>query len=50
VKRFFDNLPREVVEAAKADGAGDFRLFFYVVLPMSRPVLGVVSVFAVLAA
>jgi multiple sugar transport system permease protein len=50
VKRFFDNLPREVIEAAKVDGAGDFRLFFYVVLPMSRPVLGVVSVFAVLAA
>jgi multiple sugar transport system permease protein len=50
VKRFFDNLPREVIEAARVDGAGDFRLFFHVVLPMSRPVLGVVSVFAVLAA
>lgn len=50
VKRFFDNLPREVIEAARMDGAGDFRLFFNVVLPMSRPILGVVSVFAVLAA
>jgi multiple sugar transport system permease protein len=50
VKRFFDNLPREVLDAARVDGAGDFRLFWYVVLPMSRPVLGVVSVFAVLAA
>ena len=50
VKRFFDNLPREVLDAAKVDGAGPFRLFWYVVLPMSRPVLGVVSVFAVLAA
>jgi multiple sugar transport system permease protein len=50
VKRFFDNLPREVIDAARVDGAGDFRLFWYVVLPMSRPVLGVVSVFAVLAA
>ncbi|MDT4911639.1 MAG: multiple sugar transport system permease protein [Pseudonocardiales bacterium] len=49
VKRFFDNLPREVFEAAKVDGAGAFRLFFSVVLPMSRPILGVVSVFAVLA-
>jgi multiple sugar transport system permease protein len=50
VKRFFDHLPREVFEAARVDGAGPFRLFWSVVLPMSRPVLGVVSVFAVLAA
>jgi multiple sugar transport system permease protein len=49
VKRFFDNLPREIFEAARIDGAGPFRLFFTVVLPMSRPILGVVSVFAVLA-
>jgi multiple sugar transport system permease protein len=48
-KRFFDNLPREVFEAAKVDGAGPFRLFWSVVLPMSRPILGVVSVFAVIA-
>jgi multiple sugar transport system permease protein len=48
-KRFFDNLPREIFEAARIDGAGPFRLFVSVVLPMSRPILGVVSVFAVLA-
>ena len=50
MKRFFDNLPREILEAARVDGAGDFRLFWLMVLPMSRPVLGVVSVFAILAA
>jgi multiple sugar transport system permease protein len=49
VKRFFDNLPREIFEAARVDGAGGFRLFTSIVLPMSRPILGVVSVFAVLA-
>jgi multiple sugar transport system permease protein len=49
VKRFFDNLPREIFEAARIDGAGPFRLFFAIVLPMSKPILGVVSVFAVLA-
>ena len=49
VKRFFDNLPREIFEAAKIDGAGAFRLFWSIVLPMSKPILGVVSVFAVLA-
>ena len=49
VKRFFDNLPREIFEAARIDGAGPFRLFWSIVLPMSKPILGVVSVFAVLA-
>ena len=32
------------------DGAGPYRLFWSVVLPMSRPIVGVVSVFAVIAA
>jgi multiple sugar transport system permease protein len=50
VKRFFDNLPREVFEAARTDGAGAYRLFWSVVLPMSRPILGVVSVFAIINA
>ncbi|MCS7481332.1 carbohydrate ABC transporter permease [Umezawaea endophytica] len=50
VQRFFDNLPREVFEAARVDGAGPFRLFWSIVLPLSRPILGVVSVFAVIAA
>ncbi len=50
VKRFFDSLPREVFEAAKTDGAGPFRLFWSIVLPMSKPILGVVSVFAIIAA
>ena len=49
VTRFFDNLPREIFEAARVDGAGAFRLFTDIALPMSRPILGVVSVFAVLA-
>lgn len=49
MKRFFDNLPREIFEAARVDGAGPFRLFWSIVLPMSRPILGVVSVFAVIA-
>ena len=31
VKRFFDNLPREIFEAARLDGAGPFRLFSKIV-------------------
>ena len=49
VQRFFDNLPREIFEAARVDGAGPYRLFWSIVLPMSKPILGVVSIFAVIA-
>jgi multiple sugar transport system permease protein len=49
MKRFFDSLPREIFEAAMVDGAGPFRLFWSIVLAMSRPIIGVVSVFAVIA-
>ena len=49
VARFFDNLPREIFEAARIDGAGPWALFRKIVLPMSKPILAVVSVFAVLA-
>ena len=49
IKRFFDNLPREIFEAAQVDGAGPFRLFWSIVLPLSRPIVGVVSVFSVIA-
>jgi multiple sugar transport system permease protein len=48
VKRFMENLPREIIEAARVDGAGPFRLLVSIVLPLSKPVIGVVSVFAVL--
>ena len=49
VTRFFDSLPREIFDAARVDGAGPFRLFWSIVLPMSKPIIGVVSVFAVIA-
>jgi multiple sugar transport system permease protein len=49
MKRFFDNLPLELFEAARIDGAGPVRLFFSIVLPLSKPILGVVSIFAILA-
>ena len=49
MKRFFDNLPHELFEAARIDGAGPLRLFFSIVLPLSKPILGVVSIFAILA-
>ncbi|MFI1932863.1 carbohydrate ABC transporter permease [Streptomyces sp. NPDC020330] len=49
LKRFFDQIPRDVLEAAEIDGAGKLRTLWSIVLPLSRPVLGVVSIFALVA-
>ncbi len=39
MKQFFDSIPVAVEEAARIDGAGIFRTFWSVVLPMARPAL-----------
>ncbi|MFJ7248790.1 carbohydrate ABC transporter permease [Kitasatospora sp. NPDC098652] len=39
MRQFFVSVPREIEEAARIDGAGTFRIFWSVVLPMSRPSL-----------
>lgn len=50
MSRFMGSLPSEIFEAARVDGAGPFRLFWSLALPMSKPIIGVVSIFAVIAA
>jgi len=49
LKRFFDSIPNELLDAAAVDGAGPLRTLWRIVLPISRPILGVVSIFAVVA-
>ncbi|QGQ95948.1 carbohydrate ABC transporter permease [Paenibacillus psychroresistens] len=43
-KGFFDQLPRELMQAAEVDGASDVRKFIQIVLPMSIPIFTVVTV------
>ncbi|MFI7065024.1 carbohydrate ABC transporter permease [Kribbella sp. NPDC050124] len=47
LKRFFDSIPRELLEAAEIDGASPARILWSIVLPVSRPILGVVSILSV---
>ncbi|MFI9571834.1 carbohydrate ABC transporter permease [Microbispora rosea] len=47
LKRFFDSIPRELLEAAEIDGASPGRILWSVVIPISRPILGVVSILTV---
>ncbi|MEV4540380.1 carbohydrate ABC transporter permease [Micromonospora echinaurantiaca] len=49
LKRFFDSIPEDLMAAALMDGATPLRTLWSIILPMSRPILGVVSIFAVTA-
>jgi multiple sugar transport system permease protein len=46
LKRFFDSIPRDLIAAAAIDGASPLRTLWRIVIPISRPILGVVSIFA----
>lgn len=46
LKRFFDSIPSELMDAAAIDGASPLRALRSIVLPISRPILGVVTIFA----
>jgi multiple sugar transport system permease protein len=49
LKRFFDSIPTELIAAAAIDGASPLRTLRSVVLPISRPIIGVVSIFSLVA-
>jgi multiple sugar transport system permease protein len=48
MKRYFDAIPRELIEAARIDGASNLRLFTALILPLSKPILGVVALLTVI--
>lgn len=49
-KNYFESLPPALFEAAEMDRCGKFRSFFKIVIPMSRPIIGVVAIFTMTAA
>jgi len=49
LKRFFDSIPAELTEAAAIDGASPLRTLRSIIIPISRPILAVVSIFALVA-
>lgn len=48
VKGFMASLPFEMTEAAKIDGAGDFKIFTRLILPLSKPVIATIGLFTAL--
>jgi raffinose/stachyose/melibiose transport system permease protein len=45
---FFEAIPTELMEAGRVDGAGMLRVFWYIVLPLTRPIAGAIVVLTLL--
>ena len=45
LRNFFAEIPRELLEAARLDGAGELRLFFRVVMPLGGPAIAALGIF-----
>jgi putative aldouronate transport system permease protein len=43
LRTYFRDIPDELLDAARIDGAGEWRIFFQIVLPLARPALGTIS-------
>lgn len=50
LKGYFDTIPRDLEEAARIDGAGRFRIFWSIILPLARPALVVTGLFSFMTA
>ncbi len=46
IKTFLEQLPPSIEEAAKIDGAGTFRIFLRIILPMAQPIIATIAVYA----
>lgn len=45
VRQYLENVPDSLLEAARMDGASDWRIYWTVVLPLAKPVLGTLTLF-----
>lgn len=48
LRQFFRTIPRELSDAAKVDGASEFRIYWQIIMPLSRPAIAVVLIFTFL--
>jgi multiple sugar transport system permease protein len=46
LRQYLKQIPRELTDAARIDGAGEWQVLRYIVLPIARPALAVVAIFA----
>ena len=49
-KDSFEKIPVALIEAARVDGMSDFKIFFKIIIPLSKSIIGVVAIFTMTAA
>lgn len=49
MRQYMQSIPDELLEAAKMDGASEIQLFRHIILPLSRPAIGAIAIFAFMA-
>jgi multiple sugar transport system permease protein len=49
LRQFFQTIPRDLEDAARVDGASEFAIFWKVILPLSKPALATLAIFAFMA-
>ncbi|MEO7123501.1 MAG: carbohydrate ABC transporter permease [Lacisediminihabitans sp.] len=48
LRQYMLTIPDELIEAARIDGAGEFRIFLTVIIPLAKPALAVLTIFSVI--
>jgi ABC-type glycerol-3-phosphate transport system permease component len=49
MRQYISTLPDELIEAARIDGCGEFRIYWSIILPLARPALGTVAILIFIA-
>jgi multiple sugar transport system permease protein len=50
MRQFFMQIPSEISDAARVDGANEFQIFLRIILPLARPAIAVIAIFATVLA
>jgi arabinogalactan oligomer/maltooligosaccharide transport system permease protein len=45
MKGYLDTIPKELDESARIDGAGHFRIFWQIIMPLAKPIIAIVALF-----
>ncbi|MFC1563855.1 carbohydrate ABC transporter permease [candidate division KSB1 bacterium] len=49
LRQFFQSIPRDYEDAARIDGASEFKIYWKIIMPLSKPALATLSIFAFMA-
>lgn len=49
MKGYLDTIPKDLDESARMDGAGHFRIFIQIIMPLAKPIIGVIALFTFIA-